>query len=89
MELQTYITNEEKNEYSLLYDRLYALYTLRNISSDRELRDTVLKDIKVTVKNIRLWWKKIDDKYILTHSENGHFEVDKSLNAIFLVYHNE
>ncbi len=89
MEFKTYISSEEMDEYLSLYERLYALNTLKAIIKNKEIMDKVLQDSKRTLINIKKWWNKIDEKYILIHAENSFFEINPDENLISLIINSE
>ena len=81
------VTEEEKQEILLLFERKNGLTELAKILKNEDaLYDKMVTDIGTTTVKFQKWWDDMHRKYQWESAENGHWEIDFDTNDIYLVY---
>lgn len=80
------VTEEEKCEIQLLFERKNALKELACILTEdnQMLYEKLLKDISETSSRFQSWWDRMSEQYKWERTDNGHWEIDFSSNEIYL-----
>lgn len=82
------VTEEEKNEIQVLFERRNGLNELAKIvSADNDaLYEKLVKDLGETGTKFQDWWNRMAEHYQWESGENANWEIDFSTNEIYLIY---
>ncbi|MCE1164151.1 MAG: CXXX repeat peptide modification system protein [Bacteroidetes bacterium] len=81
------VTEEEKNEIKLLFERKNGLNELFRSLNDpgHPLYERIVKDMGETATRFQQWWNEKRDKYEWKSSKDGHWEINFNTCEISLV----
>lgn len=82
-----HVTEDEKNEILLLFERRNGLNELAQILTPdkHELYEKLVKDMGETGTKFQKWWDTMAQKYNWESAENGNWEINFDTCEIFLV----
>ncbi len=82
-----HVTEDEKNEILLLFERRNGLNELAQILTPdkHELYEKLVKDLGETGTKFQKWWDTMARKYNWESAENGNWEINFDTCEIFLV----
>ncbi len=81
------VTEEERNEILLLFERKNGLVELAKIiKADDVIYEKLITDIGSTSTKFQKWWDTTSKKYQWESDINGHWEIDFENCDIFLVF---
>jgi CXXX repeat modification system protein len=82
------VTEDEKNEIRLLFQRKNGLTELAKIvtADNNELYEKLVNDMGTTQSKFQGWWDEMAEKYKWEGKENGNWEINFETNEIFLNY---
>jgi len=80
------VTEEEKNEIQMLFERRNGLNELAKIiTSDNEaLYEKIVKDMGETSTKFQNWWTRMAEHYQWERHEKGNWEINFQTNEIYL-----
>ena len=81
------VTEEERNEIQMLFERRYGLNELAKIvtADNTELYEKLVKDMGETGTKFQQWWNSMADKYQWESEEGGNWEINFETCEILLV----
>ena len=78
------VSEEEKNEIQLLFERKKALNELSClISQEDELYSKLQEDKKETSEKYQKWWTEMSQKYNRGNGENSELFIDFESNEVY------
>ncbi|MBO5800003.1 MAG: CXXX repeat peptide modification system protein [Paludibacteraceae bacterium] len=78
------VSEEEKNEIQLLFERKKALNELSClISQEDELYSKLQEDKKETSEKYQKWWTEMSQKYNWGNGENSELFIDFESNKVY------
>lgn len=82
-----HVTEEEKKEIQVLFERRNGLNELAKILSpdNAELYERLVKDLGETTTKFQQWWDKMSSKYQWEAADDGNWEINFQTNEIILV----
>jgi len=80
------VTESERDEIRLLYERINGLKELTQIvsSDNNELYEKLVTDMGATVTRFQEWWNEKSDKYHWESYDEGNWEIDFNTCDIYL-----
>jgi len=80
------VTEEEKNEILLLFERRNGLTELAQIvKNDDLIYDKLIMDMGETSMKFKDWWNRMQEKYQWESIEKGNWEINFYTCEIYLV----
>ena len=81
------VTEEEKNEIQILFERKNGLAELSKILTidNTALYEKLVKDMGETTARFQKWWDDMGAKYNWESHQNGNWEVNFQTNEIYLI----
>lgn len=82
-----HVTDTEKVEIKLLFERKNALYELAKIITEDNafLYEMLVKDLGETSTKFQNWWDEMSNKYKWESQKDSHWEIDFTTGEINLV----
>lgn len=82
-----YVTEDEKNEIQMLFERRNGLNELAKIltADNTELYDRLVKDMGETGTKFQNWWDRMGEKYQWENNPEGSWEINFQTCEIYLV----
>lgn len=81
------VTEEEKNEIQMLFERRNGLNELSQILTveNESLYEKLVKDLGETGMKFQDWWNRMGEKYQWESVEGGNWEINFETCEIYLV----
>lgn len=81
------VTEEEKNEIQMLFERRNGLNELAQILTveNESLYEKLVKDLGDTGMKFQDWWNRMGEKYQWESVEGGNWEINFETCEIYLV----
>lgn len=82
-----YVTEEEKCEIQILFERRNGLNELAKILpvENKDLYNRLIKDMGETVTKYQQWWNSMSSKYGWESAVGGSWDIDFDTNEISLI----
>lgn len=82
-----HVTEDEKNEIQMLFERRNGLNELAKIltADNTELYDRLVKDMGETGTKFQNWWDRMGEKYQWENNPEGSWEINFQTCEIYLV----
>jgi CXXX repeat modification system protein len=79
------VTEEEKNEILVLFERRNGLTELVKIVNNNDvLYEKLIVDMGMTSTKFQNWWDKMSEKYQWESADGGHWEINFDTCEIYL-----
>lgn len=69
------VTEEEKREIEILYEKKTALQNLLKIKLEREDKEKISAELKSVEQLMEQWWKDKSEKYTWRSRPNGKWQI--------------